>query len=245
MQALVISDLHLTPARPTIGRAFLSFMEHTAPKARELYILGDFFEYWVGDDAIEPFHEEIIQSLRRYSDAGHSVFIMAGNRDFAIGEDFLKKAGALWLNDPTLLTLNNEKVLLLHGDLLCTADVQYLRYRRIIRNPWVMKLLRMIPLSYRRKLGSTIRENSVTKKTKKKPEIMDVTAEEVVNMMEHYNVKIMIHGHTHRPAIHDVTLKGNTPAKRIVLGDWGEKGWLLSTDNNQLTLESFDIPDNN
>ena len=168
---------------------------------------------------------------------------MAGNRDFAIGNAFLKKAGAQWLEDPTALTLNDEKVLLMHGDSLCTGDPQYLRYRRIIRNPWVMRVLRMTPLSYRKKLGRSIRENSLKAKTQKPLDIMDVTPEEVVKVMEKHNVKTMIHGHTHRPAIHDLELTGGIAAKRIVLGDWEAKGWLLKTNNHQLTLESFDIPE--
>ncbi len=243
MEALLISDLHLTPARPAIARAFLSFMEEIAPKAEQLYILGDFFEYWVGDDAMEPFHENIASALKRYTDAGHELYIMPGNRDFALGHQFLKKSGAQWLKDPSLVTLNGEKVLLMHGDSLCTEDKQYLLYRKIIRNPLVMGLLRLTPLSYRKNLGRKIRENSLKSKTYKTLEIMDVTPAEVARVIEKFQVKTLIHGHTHRPAIHNESLASQTNAKRFVLGDWEEKGWLIRTDNKQLTLESFDIPE--
>ncbi|WP_263079540.1 UDP-2,3-diacylglucosamine diphosphatase [Endozoicomonas sp. Mp262] len=242
MEALLISDLHLTPARPAIARAFLSFMEETAPKAGQLFILGDFFEYWVGDDAMEPFHEDIALALKHYTDAGHKLYIMPGNRDFALGRQFLKKSGAQWLKDPSLVSINGEKVLLMHGDSLCTEDKQYLLYRKIIRNPLVMGLLRLTPLSYRKKLGRKIRENSLKSKVHKTREIMDVTPAEVSRVIEKFRVKTLIHGHTHRPAIHDVPLANLTTAKRYVLGDWETHGWMISTEDNQLLLESFKIP---
>ncbi|WP_330927320.1 UDP-2,3-diacylglucosamine diphosphatase [Candidatus Sororendozoicomonas aggregata] len=241
MQALMISDLHLTPSRPGIARAFLSFLAHTAPEAQQLYILGDFFEYWVGDDAMEPFHEDIASALKNYREAGHDIYFMPGNRDFALGRTFLKKAGMTWLNDPSLVTLNGETVLLMHGDSLCTGDPHYLRYRRIIRNPLVINILRMTPLGYRKNLGRKIRENSQRAKQTKSPAIMDVTPGEVVKVMGKHQVVTMIHGHTHRPAIHDLTLTNGQGAKRYVLGDWEEKGWFIRADNNRLTLESFDI----
>ncbi|MDP0588964.1 MAG: UDP-2,3-diacylglucosamine diphosphatase [Candidatus Endonucleobacter bathymodioli] len=241
MQALLISDLHLTPLRPAIAQAFLSFLKKQAVFSRQLYILGDFFEYWVGDDAMEPFHENIASSLKEYSRAGHDIYIMPGNRDFAIGQQFLKQAGAQWLSDPTLLTINGEKVLLLHGDSLCTEDIHYLRYRKIIRNPLIMALLQLTPLSFRKKLCHKIQKDSLQAKTKKKLAIMDVTENEVIRVMNHYNVNIMIHGHTHRPTIHDMHLSNGSPAKRYVLGDWESKGWFIRTDNIPFTLESFDI----
>lgn len=243
MQALLISDLHLTPTRPAIAQAFLSFMAETAPQAQQLYILGDFFEYWVGDDAMEPFHQKIAQALQRYSSAGNDVYFMPGNRDFAIGKHFLKQTGAQWLNDPTLISINGEKVLLMHGDSLCTADHQYLRFRKIIRNPIVLTILRLLPLSYRKKLAKKIREHSQKATSKKDSNIMDVSVDEVSRMMNKYNTQTLIHGHTHRPDIHKLPMAKHTGARRIVLGDWEEKGWMIRTDKQKLTLESFDIPD--
>ncbi|KEQ16166.1 UDP-2,3-diacylglucosamine diphosphatase [Endozoicomonas numazuensis] len=240
MNIQFISDLHLTPERPDIVRAFASYMSEQASKSDALYILGDFFEYWVGDDAMEPFHHDIARQLKAYTDSGKSLFIMAGNRDFAIGKDFLKMTGATWLNDPCCIDLNGETVLLMHGDLLCTGDQQYLRYRKIIRNPVVLGFLRLSPLSYRKNLAQKIRSNSKKAKSMKSLDIMDVTSEEVVRVMEQYQVKTLIHGHTHRPDIHDVELSSGT-GKRIVLGDWDRQGWVLTADDSGLNMEAFDI----
>ena len=241
MTVLFISDLHLTPERPGIARAFCEFMVNRAPQADALYILGDFFEYWVGDDAMEPFHHDIAARLKAFSDTGKPLYIMAGNRDFAIGKPFLKATGAQWLNDPCLIDLDGEPVLLMHGDLLCTNDQQYLKYRKRIRHPLVMSILRMTPLSYRKNLGRKIRENSKKAKTGKTLEIMDVTQEEVIRIMTQHGVKTLIHGHTHRPAIHDVKL-GDDTGKRYVMGDWDQSGWCLEYQNGQLELQSFPIP---
>lgn len=240
MTVLFISDLHLTPERPGIARAFSNFMKHRAPDADALYILGDFFEYWVGDDAMEPFHHEIAALLKAYTESGKTLFLMPGNRDFAIGKQFLRQTGAQWLKDPTLINLNGEQVLLMHGDLLCTRDTEYLKYRKRIRNPLILGLLRKIPLSYRQKLARKIRSNSQKAKTGKTMEIMDVTPEEVVRMMTEYGVKTLIHGHTHRPAIHELQLPCGM-GKRYVLGDWDQSGWELVAEDQQLTLNEFKI----
>lgn len=240
MDALFISDLHLTPGCPAVARAFLRFMDEQAPKARALYILGDFFEYWLGDDAMDDFHQHITASLRTYVDNDHQLFFMVGNRDFAIGRRFLQLTGAQWLPDPCTIELKGEQVLLTHGDLLCTDDIQYQKYRRRIRNPLLLWLLRQSPLSCRKKLADKIRSDSRKAKTSKSMSIMDVNNQAVVAMMERYQVKTLIHGHTHRPAIHSVALKAGV-GQRIVLGDWGRQGWQLSASPG-LKLESFDIP---
>ncbi|OED41052.1 UDP-2,3-diacylglucosamine diphosphatase [Endozoicomonas sp. (ex Bugula neritina AB1)] len=240
MTVLFISDLHLTPERPGIARAFCEFMTHRAPSADALYILGDFFEYWVGDDAMEPFHHEMAAQLKAFTDTGKPLHLMPGNRDFAIGKQFLKATRAQWLQDPTLIDLNGERVLLMHGDLLCTQDVQYLKYRKRIRHPLVLSILRMTPLSYRKKLGQKIRENSKRAKTGKSLNIMDVTPEEVVRMMEQSDVKTLIHGHTHRPAIHQVSLQQGE-GRRYVLGDWDRSGWCLEASEKGLDLQEFSI----
>ena len=240
MNIQFISDLHLTPERPDIVQAFASYMQEQAPASDALYILGDFFEYWVGDDAMEPFHHDIARQLKAYTDSGKSLFLMAGNRDFAIGKAFLKATGAVWLNDPCCIELQGETVLLMHGDLLCTGDQQYLRYRKVIRNPLVLGILRLSPLSYRKNLVQKIRSNSKKAKSRKSLEIMDVTPAEVVRVMEKYQVKTLIHGHTHRPDIHEVELASGT-GKRIVLGDWDRQGWVLTSDESGLNMESFTI----
>ncbi len=240
MTVRFISDLHLTPERPAIARAFCLYMEQRAPQAEALYILGDFFEYWLGDDAMEPFHENIAAVLKKYTDSGKKLYLMPGNRDFALGQHFLKITGAQWLKDPTLVELYNKNILLMHGDLLCTRDQQYLRYRKIIRNPVILGILRLTPLSYRKKLGLQIRENSRQAKTTKSLEIMDVTNSEVSRFMDKFSVRILIHGHTHRPAIHDVNLTSGS-GKRYVLGDWDKKGWELELTEEDIKLHEFVI----
>lgn len=241
MTVLFISDLHLTPDCPAIARAFCHYLENRALDAEALYILGDFFEYWVGDDAMEPFHQDIAAHLKHYSDSGRELYLMPGNRDFALGKRFLRATGATWLKDPTLVELNGEKILLMHGDSLCTQDQQYLRYRKWIRNPGVLFLLRRTPLSYRKRLGARIRHNSKKAKTGKTLAIMDVTPSEVTRVMEQFSVRTLIHGHTHRPAIHEVSVQ-NQAGRRYVLGDWAEeKGWEIELTDNGLSLKNFPI----
>ena len=240
MTALFISDLHLTPERPGIARAFCQFMSDRAPEAEALYILGDFFEYWVGDDAMEPFHHEIAAQLKAYTDTGKSLYLMPGNRDFAIGKTFLQATGARWLSDPALIELNGEQILLMHGDLLCTRDEQYLKYRKRIRHPLVLSILRKLPLACRQKLAQKIRTDSKKAKTGKSLNIMDVTPSEVVRVMAQYQVKTLIHGHTHRPHIHIVRFDEGE-GKRYVLGDWDQSGWLLRYQDHALTLQKFPI----
>lgn len=240
MKALFISDLHLTPDCPAVARAFCHYLAHRAPLADELYILGDFFEYWVGDDAMDDFQHDIAQRLRQFTKSGKAVYFMPGNRDFAIGKRFLRETGVKWLQDPTLITMNGRNILLMHGDLLCTEDKPYQRYRRIIRNPLVMATLRMTPLSYRKSLGQRIRQNSKTAKSGKTLAIMDVTPSAVVEVMEKFQVDTLIHGHTHRPDIHDVVLKKGT-GKRYVLGDWSDQGWEIEVNNKDITLGAFPI----
>lgn len=240
MKALFISDLHLTPECPAVARAFCHYLMDRAPQADALYILGDFFEYWVGDDAMDDFQHDIARRLKQYTNSGKAVYLMPGNRDFAIGKSFLRETGVTWLKDPTLVTLNNQKILLMHGDSLCTQDKQYQRYRRIIRNPLVMAILRMTPLSYRKNLGQKIRRNSKAAKVGKTLDIMDVTPSAVIDVMEKFQVNTMIHGHTHRPDIHEVTLENGT-GKRYVLGDWTDKGWEIEVSPETIKMTHFPI----
>lgn len=240
MNIQFISDLHLTPERPDIVRAFVSYMQEQASQSDALYILGDFFEYWVGDDAMEPFHYDIAHQLKTYTDSGKPLFLMAGNRDFAIGKGFLKMTGATWINDPCPVDLNGETVLLMHGDLLCTGDQQYLRYRKVIRNPG-SGYSSSVSIKLPKKLAQKLRNNSKKAKSMKSLDIMDVTPEEVVRVMDKYQVKTLIHGHTHRPDTHNVELASGT-GQRIVLGDWDRQGWVLTSDESGLKMEAFDIP---
>ncbi|RZI72627.1 MAG: UDP-2,3-diacylglucosamine diphosphatase [Pseudomonas sp.] len=235
---LLISDLHLEEGRPDITRAFLGLLNGRARNAESLYILGDFFEAWIGDDAMSPFQRSICQALRALSDSGTRVFLMHGNRDFMIGKAFCKAAGCTLLKDPSVVHFNGEPVLLMHGDSLCTRDEAYMRMRRYLRHPLTLWVLRHLPLSTRHKLARKLRSESRAQTRMKANDIVDVTPHEVPRVMTESGVKTLIHGHTHRPAVHDVQL-GEATAQRIVLGDWDREGWLLQIDESGFHLESF------
>ncbi len=235
---LLISDLHLEEGRPDITRAFLGLLNGRARNAESLYILGDFFEAWIGDDAMSPFQRSICQALRALSDSGTRVFLMHGNRDFMIGKAFCKAAACTLLKDPSVVHFNGEPVLLMHGDSLCTRDEAYMRMRRYLRHPLTRWVLHHLPLSTRHKLARKLRSESRAQTRMKANDIVDVTPHEVPRVMTESGVKTLIHGHTHRPAVHDVQL-GETTAQRIVLGDWDREGWLLQIDESGFHLESF------
>ena len=237
---LLISDLHLEEQRPDITRAFLALLDGRARAAESLYILGDFFEAWIGDDAMSPFQLSICKALRALSDSGTQVFLMHGNRDFMIGKAFCKAAGCTLLKDPSVVQLNGEPVLLMHGDSLCTRDEAYMRMRRYLRNPLTLWVLRHLPLGTRHKLARKLRNESRAQTRMKANDIVDVTAEEIPRIMAQYGVRTLIHGHTHRPAIHKL-LVGNDAAKRIVLGDWDHQGWALQVDEQGFQLAAFDF----
>ncbi|MBY6070537.1 UDP-2,3-diacylglucosamine diphosphatase [Marinobacter salsuginis] len=229
MTTLFISDLHLEESRPDITEAFLGFLDGTASGVDQLYILGDFFEAWIGDDERTPLQEEIAAALRKLRDSGTDIFLMHGNRDFLIGEDFCKRAGATLLDDPTVIDLHGTPTLLMHGDSLCTADVEYQKFRANMRNPQWQQMILQRPLEDRQQMARQLREISMAKNQGKEEFIMDVTPEEVVKDMEAHGVQRMIHGHTHRPAVHELIANG-LPAKRIVLGDWDKNVWWLEAE---------------
>ena len=237
---LLISDLHLEEERPDITRAFLDFLSQRARSAQALYILGDFFEAWVGDDAMTPYQRSICEALRELSDSGTDVFLMHGNRDFLIGQAFCKAAGCTLLKDPSVIDFYGEPVLLMHGDSLCTRDEAYMRLRRYLRNPVTLWVLRHLPLSTRHALARKLRSESRAQTRMKANDIVDVTPDEVPRIMEHFGVKTLIHGHTHRPAIHKLQI-GDLAAKRIVLGDWDKQGWALQVDEHGMQLAAFDF----
>ncbi|MDP3815000.1 UDP-2,3-diacylglucosamine diphosphatase [Pseudomonas sp.] len=235
---LLISDLHLEQERPDISRAFLHFLKTRAVQAEALYILGDFFEVWIGDDAISPFQRSIAQALRQLSDGGTRIYLMHGNRDFLIGKAFCREAGCTLLRDPSLVELGGEQVLLMHGDSLCTQDVGYMKLRRLLRNPLSLFILRHLPLATRHQLARKLRNESRAQTRMKASDIVDVTPDEVPRIMAAHGVRTLIHGHTHRPAVHALTLDGQ-PARRIVLGDWDRQGWALQVDTQGFRLEPF------
>ncbi|MBN7119381.1 UDP-2,3-diacylglucosamine diphosphatase [Ectopseudomonas oleovorans] len=237
---LLISDLHLEEKRPDITRAFLLFLATRARQAEALYILGDFFEVWIGDDGMTPFQHEIAGALRELSEAGTRIYLMHGNRDFLIGKRFCREAGCILLSDPHKVQMNGEPVLLMHGDSLCTLDVGYMKLRRWLRNPLSLLILRNLPLSTRQKLARKLRNESRAQTRMKASEIVDVTPQEVAKVMAAHGVRTLIHGHTHRPAVHNLEVNGQ-PARRIVLGDWDHQGWALQVDETGFNQAPFEL----
>ncbi|MDP3846220.1 MAG: UDP-2,3-diacylglucosamine diphosphatase [Pseudomonas sp.] len=228
---LLISDLHLEEQRPDITRAFLLFLQQRANACDALYILGDFFEVWVGDDDMSPYQHSIAAALRQLSDSGTAIYLMHGNRDFMLGQAFCQQAGCTLLRDPCLVNLCGEQVLLMHGDSLCTSDIGYMRMRKLLRNPLSLWILHHLSLAKRRQLARKLRNESQVHTRQKATSITDVTLAEVPRIMAKYGVRTLIHGHTHRPQTHTLDVSGQA-AQRIVLGDWDRQGWALQIDEN-------------
>lgn len=225
---LFISDLHLCASRPHITLAFLQFLQTNASQAKALYILGDLFEYWAGDDDIKDSHiQPIIAAFNGLANAGVNVYFMHGNRDFLIAEGFCNAASIKLLRDPTLIDLYGKRALLSHGDDLCTDDVAYQDFRRQVRNEtWQVNFL-SLPLQARKKQIEAIRLRSEQEKSQKTAEIMDVNQIVVEKLLVGYDYpELLIHGHTHRPYQHQIQLDGHT-ITRWVLGDWYEQGSYL------------------
>lgn len=234
---LFISDLHLCTERPAITELFLNFLKTEARQARALYILGDLFEYWIGDDAIEvDGYTPIVAGLRGLSTSGVPIYVMHGNRDFVMGEGFERASGSTLLPDPTLIDLYGVPTLLMHGDSLCTRDTEYMAFRKMTRDPQWLRATLAKPLAERQALARHIRETSKKSTAAKTMEIMDVTPSEVESVMREHGVHRLIHGHTHRPAQHAFTLDG-VQACRTVLGDWYEQGSVLRATRTEQVLE--------
>jgi len=238
---LFISDLHLDPERPPVTELFLEFLATRARAADALYILGDLFEAWIGDDDDAPLNLEVIGGLRACVEAGTPVFLMHGNRDFLIGQRFAEQSRCTLLPDPERIDLYGVPTLLMHGDLLCTDDTEYLAYREMAHDGgWQSDLLAK-PLQERRDIAAEMRRQS-REKTAGKPEaIMDVKPDTVIDVMTHHAVTQLIHGHTHRPAEHAMHIAG-LPARRYVLGDWYEQGSLLECDASGCRLQTLKLP---
>jgi len=231
---LVIADLHLSANFPSITNGFKHFLANDALQAESLYILGDFFDYWLGDDAMSDFEREIAGQLAKLHQAGIKVYLMHGNRDFLLGDDFCKLAGCELIAEPYVI--KNHNILLLHGDILCTKDIGYLRMRKILRSKLGLWILRRLPLNWRQKLAIKLRNQSKIHTKIKDQQIMDVDAEAVRSLMQQYNVDVLIHGHTHRPNTHHLA----DNKRRLVVGDWQvHKGWKITITNWQIVLDSF------
>lgn len=240
---LFIADLHLSAERPDITQCLLTFLQEQAPEADALYVLGDLFEYWLGDDDITEFNTQVAQALKQLSDNGVPVYFVHGNRDFLIGKKFARRAGITLLPEQKVVNLYGTDTLILHGDELCTRDVVYQKFRKKARGWWWPRLMLSLPLSMRRKIAENGRKESQQNQQKLTNSIMDVTEQEVIKAMQEHGVRRMIHGHTHRPNVHRVDL-GKTDAQRIVLGDWYEQGSVLKVEKRgfELSQLSFDQP---
>ncbi len=240
MTTLFISDLHLDPARPQITRLFLDFMKTEARAAEALYILGDFFELWIGDDDPDAHHARVIASVRELADCGVQVYFMHGNRDFLIGERFAHAAGCTLLPDPYLADLYGLLTLLMHGDILCTDDVEYQAFRKMVREPARQQAFLEKSVEERRTYMTQARAATKLRTQAKAEYIMDVNQQAVETMMKQYAVTRLIHGHTHRPAVHTFQSDG-IEKTRVVLGDWYEQGSMLKVNKSDIRLLSLPL----
>jgi UDP-2,3-diacylglucosamine hydrolase len=234
-QTLFISDLHLDRERPQIIDLFSQFLQQQASQAEALYILGDLFEYWIGDDAPARGLGSTISGLRTLTEQGTSVYLMHGNRDFLIGKRFSQRTGCHLLPEMQVIDLYSVSTLIMHGDTLCTDDKAYQAFRTKIRNKLVQRILLSLSRAMRQRIATHLRSQSRRETNNKPAEIMDVNPQAVEQAMKKYNVTQLIHGHTHRPAIHRFQLDGKQ-ASRYVLGDWYEQGSVL-----RCTLETCDL----
>jgi UDP-2,3-diacylglucosamine hydrolase len=238
MATLFISDLHLEPGRPEIGEQFLSFLEGPAREADALYILGDLFEAWIGDDDPSPYYARMKTAIRAVADSGVPVYFMHGNRDFMIGGAFAAEAGVTLLNDPHPLELHGENVLLSHGDALCTDDIEYQQVRAMTRNPDWQAMMMTKSVEERIAFAKQAREQSLARSESMTEEIADVNQSAVEQTIRESGVDILLHGHTHRPAVHPFHVD-ERPVHRIVLGDWYDQGSMVIWDEDGPRLEEL------
>ena len=222
-ETLFISDLHLSRERPATVALALRFFAQVASQAERLYILGDLFDVWLGDDDTTPPIPEITAALAQLKEQGTQVFLMHGNRDFLLGDTFCRAAGCTLLPDPSVIELEGARALLMHGDLLCTDDLGYQQTRRLLRNEKTIADFLARPLAERAVMAGEIRRRSGETTSLLAEEIMDVNEEEVRKQLSRHRAQLLIHGHTHRPAVHMLELDGK-PARRIVLAEWKEEG---------------------
>jgi UDP-2,3-diacylglucosamine hydrolase len=237
MATLFVADLHLSPARPEVVRLFLEFLSNTASRAEALYILGDLFEYWAGDDELaEGFNAGIVAALSRCARSGNLLYFMRGNRDFLIGSRFAQAAGLTLIEDPALIGLYGQPTLLTHGDDLCTDDAPYQNFRRQVRaQNWIDGFLAR-PLAERKREIEALRVLSEAEKRRKPAAAMDVNADAVADLLRRHGYPHLIHGHTHRPAHQEHDVDGRR-CERWVLPDWYESGGVLVAERSGIRIE--------
>ena len=242
---LFISDLHLQDEQPELTQALLEFLQSNRGSCEALYILGDLFEVWLGDDGNTATSDAVATALREFSNSGASVYLMHGNRDFLLGSEFSARCGATLLEEPYHLHSELGDIVLLHGDVLCTDDTEYQQFRNLVRSPaWQSDFLSK-SLEERIAFAQQARQQSQAATSAKQDEIMDVNSDAVLAFMQQENCPRLLHGHTHRPAVHNISLDNRIgavrEATRMVLGDWGDYGWYAVLDGKQWQLKQFPI----
>lgn len=244
MKTIFISDLHLSPNQPELIRLATDFIAEQS-NVDAIYILGDIFNTWLGDDLIPAEFEPFIQALQHQHQSNSKIYLMQGNRDFMLGEGFAKLVGGTLLTDPVVVHLYGHNMLLMHGDSLCTDDVSYQRYRKVVRNRWLQKLFLAMPLTIRQRISDKIKAKSKHQKQYKQAQIMDVNPAAVRQVMKQYRVSLLLHGHTHRPAIHKLESVQNISNYRIVLGDWQPEPSYIEITPEAIRLVDKRLPQGN
>ena len=236
MKPRFISDIHLSEDNPHLTDAFKAFLSESKESCTHLFILGDLFEIWIGDDAHTSYHQEVKKILKNFTSDGPNTFFMHGNRDFLIGENFANEVGISILPDPYTLNINGLNVILSHGDFLCTDDVEYINFRNKVRSEEWQKDFLSKDVGERNEIANSLRSGSKDATSKKSLDITDANIQTVNNFIEENKPDIFIHGHTHRPKIHE-----HYSTKRLVLGDWNESGWYCSIVDKDINLKEFKI----
>jgi UDP-2,3-diacylglucosamine hydrolase len=244
-KTLFISDLHLDADNPAITATLLDFLETGTADCDALYILGDLFEAWVGDDDDNALHRSVAEALHDLGSRGVAIYMLHGNRDFLLGREYAGRCGATLLEEPTVIDSHGKKVVLLHGDCLCTRDNEYMKFRQMVRSSrWRQEFLDK-SLVERHMIAQQARQQSKEVNSNKASDIMDVTHQEVIKLLHELQVNTMVHGHTHRPAVHTIRLQepinGSAEAQRLVLGSWDHKGWVLEVSDEGFNLRHFPL----
>jgi len=235
---LFIADLHLQTEEPAITAGFLRFLRGEAKSADALYILGDLFEAWIGDDDPNPLHREMAAAIKVLVDSGVPCFFVHGNRDFLLGKRYARDCGMTLLAEETVLDLYGRNILIMHGDTLCTDDTGYLAFRAKVHTPWIQTLFLALPLFIRSRIAAKMRAGSKAANSSKSMTIMDVNPQAVASVMAKHQVQWLIHGHTHRPYMHDLTVN-DKPAHRVVLGAWHTEGSMIKVTPDGVELIAF------
>ena len=238
MATLFIADLHLQTEEPAITAGFQRFLQGEPRHADALYILGDLFEAWIGDDDPNPLHREIAIAIKALVDSGVPCFFVHGNRDFLLGKRYARDCGMTLLAEETVLDLYGRNILIMHGDTLCTDDTGYLAFRAKVHTPWIQTLFLALPLFIRSRIAAKMRAGSKAANSSKSMTIMDVNPQAVASVMAKHQVQWLIHGHTHRPYMHDLTVN-DKPAHRVVLGAWHTEGSMIKVTPDGVELIAF------